>query len=173
MEADRRTLLFTGAAAMLAAAAPVRPRRDDMLIVNALGGLDDPNHWQEDTSGAGVGGISRGPLEARVIADAHASGMNAVNVTLGYVAGPMEPFEHTIADIAAWDARLRLHPRDLMKVLNAADILRARREGRIGLIYGFQNAAMMGDKADRVEIFADLGVRVVQLTYNPANKLGD
>jgi membrane dipeptidase len=173
LPADRRTFLAGGAAALAAAAAPTRPLRRDMLIVNALGGLDDPNHWQEDTSGAGVGGIARGPLEARVIADAHASGMNVVNVTLGYVAGPMEPFEQSIADIAAWDARLRLHPRDLMKVLTAADILRAQRETRIGLVYGFQNAAMMGDKAERVDIFADLGVRVVQLTYNPANRLGD
>ncbi len=60
-----------------------------------------------------------------------------------------------------------------MKVLTAADILQAKSEGRIGIIYGFQNAAMMGDKVDRVDIFADLGVRVIQLTYNPANQLGD
>src|ERR1700712_739175 len=106
-----------------------------MLIVNALGGLDNPNRWQEDTSGAGVGGISRGPLEPRGIADAHASGMNIVNITLGYVAGPMESFEYTVADIGAWEARLRLHARDLMKVLTAADILQAKRDGRIGLIY--------------------------------------
>jgi membrane dipeptidase len=57
--------------------------------------------------------------------------------------------------------------------LSAADILRARDEGRIGLIYGFQNAAMLGDRMDRVDIFYDLGVRIVQLTYNPANALGD
>src|SRR3954471_20556568 len=104
MEADRRTILVAGAATFLAAAVPARGHSSDMLIVNALGRLENPNHWEEDTSGAGVGGIRRGPLEARVIADAHASGMNAVNVTLGYVAGPMEPFEHSIADIAAWDA---------------------------------------------------------------------
>ena len=32
---------------------------------------------------------------------------------------------------------------------------------------------MMGDDAGRVDIFADLGVRVIQLTYNPHNQLGD
>ena len=32
---------------------------------------------------------------------------------------------------------------------------------------------MMGSDASRVDIFADLGVRVIQLTYNPANQLGD
>ncbi|HEY1605946.1 MAG TPA: membrane dipeptidase [Allosphingosinicella sp.] len=173
MEADRRTILAGGAVAVLTAAAPVRQRRHEMLIVNALGGLENPNHWEEDTSGAGVGGITRGPLEPRILADAHASGMDVVNVTLGYVAGPMEKFEYTIADIGAWDARARLQSRDLMKVLTAADILQAKREKRIGLIYGFQNGAMMGDKAERVDIFADLGIRVVQLTYNPANRLGD
>jgi membrane dipeptidase len=173
MSADRRTFLAAGAAALLTAAGPARPRGRDMLVVNALGGLDDPNLWPEDSSGAGVGGIVRGPLAPRILADAHASGMNAVNLTLGYVAGPMEPFEHSIADIAAWDARLRIHSRDLLKVLTAADILRAKRERRIGIIYGVQNAAMLGDKAERADLFADLGLRVVQLTYNPANALGD
>src|SRR3546814_11575822 len=32
---------------------------------------------------------------------------------------------------------------------------------------------MMGDDATRADIFADLGVRVIQLTYNPGNQLGD
>ncbi len=100
MEADRRTVLAGSAAALLTAAAPVRQLRNDMLIINALGGLENPNHWEEDTSGAGVGGITRGPLEPRIVADAHASGLNAVNITLGYVAGPMEPFEYTVATSA-------------------------------------------------------------------------
>jgi membrane dipeptidase len=40
------------------------------------------------------------------------------------------------------------------------------------VIFGFQNAAMLGDNVARVDLFADLGVRVIQLTYNPANQLG-
>jgi membrane dipeptidase len=60
-----------------------------------------------------------------------------------------------------------------MKVRSAADIARARASGRVGLIYGFQNAAMMGQDASRADIFADLGVRIVQLTYNDRNQLGD
>ena len=64
-------------------------------------------------------------------------------------------------------------PGDLIKVLSVADIRRAQAERRIGLIYGFQNAAQMGDDASRVDIFANLGVRVIQLTYNVRNQLGD
>jgi len=165
-ELSRRLFLASaGAAALPLPAFAQRGGRDDMLIVNALGGFGNPN--------AERGGSPSRVIQPRVLADARASGMDAVNVTLGYVAGDEEPFEDTIRDIAFWDARLRNHSGALLKVLTAADILRARREGRIGVIYGFQNAAMFGSDASRAEVFADLGVRVIQLTYNPANRLGD
>jgi membrane dipeptidase len=172
----RRGFLAAAGAAAAAPALARAPRRraKPMLIVNALGGLSNPNDWPaENATGAALPDEGRGPIEARVIADAKASGMNAVNVTLGYVAGPMEPFEHTVREIAVWEARLARQKGDLLKVLTAADILRARDEGRVGIIYGFQNSAMLGDKVERADIFADLGVRVIQLTYNPANQVGD
>jgi membrane dipeptidase len=161
---DRRAFLAMTGAAALAPPLSAQPAPRDMLIVNALGGLGDPN---------GDGEEDRRTLSSRVIADARASGMDAVNVTMGYVSGDEEPFEQTVREIARWDARLRGRPADLLKVLNAADLLRARRERRIGIVYGFQNAAMLSEDASRVQVFADLGVRVIQLTYNPANRLGD
>ena len=169
IEVDRRAFLaMAGAAAVAPAAAqPVAASRD-LVIVNALGGLVDMNLRAEDLPEA-----ARRNLSDRVIRDARASGLTAVNVTMGYVAGDEDPFEQTVREIARWEARLRGRPADLLKVLEAADILRAKREGRIGIIYGFQNAAAMGSDASRVGVFADLGVRVVQLTYNVANALGD
>jgi len=161
---DRRAFLAMAGAAAFAPPVFAQAPRGDPIIVNALGGLGDPNIETE---------ADRRALSDRVIADARASGLTAVNVTMGYVAGDEEPFEQSVREIARWDARVRGRPADLTKVLTAADILRAKREDRIGLIYGFQNAAMMGSDASRVETFADLGVRVIQLTYNPANSLGD
>jgi membrane dipeptidase len=67
---------------------------------------------------------------------------------------------------------IRDHSDKLLKVLTTADIRRAKAQKKIGVIYGFQNAAMMGDRADRVDLFADMGVKVIQLTYNPENQLG-
>jgi membrane dipeptidase len=175
---DRRTFLTS--AAVAAAVAPgvaraaVEAPASDMIIVNALGGLSDPNVAPEGPpSSTGISSSRKGAFTRRVIEDAHASGVTAINCTLGYVAGDMDPFEHSVREVGVWDSRLRHHPQELLKVLSAADILRAKAERKIGIIYGFQNAAMMGDKADRVDIFADLGVRIVQLTYNPANQLGD
>jgi membrane dipeptidase len=142
----------------------------DAVIVNALGGLGDPNRPDDKGGQESNDDWTHG---SRVMREAAASGLTAVNVTLGYVAGEMEPFEATIRDVASTDADIRANPRDLLKIYTAADILRAKAEKKIGLIYGFQNAAMVGKDASRVEIFAGLGVRVIQLTYNPANQLGD
>jgi membrane dipeptidase len=161
--------LFVSAAAALAApvgtwGTPARPR---MLIVNALGGLEDPNRPEDG------GGVNSTLLEPRVLEEAHASGLDAVNVTLGYVSGDADPFESSVRAVAQLDAYVRRGARDLRKVLTAGDILAAASERRIGIIYGFQNGAMLGNDATRVDLFADLGVRVIQLTYNPANQLGD
>jgi membrane dipeptidase len=146
---------------------PIIHRLSAPLIVNALGGLEDPNRADADCVSKPIA------LEERVLRDAHASGLTAVNVTLGYISGPKEPFESSVRDVAEMDARIRANARDLLKVHTAADIVRAQSERRIGIIYGFQNAAMMGADASRADLFANLGVRVIQLTYNPANQLGD
>ena len=167
---DRRTMLGLGAGALVSAAWPALAAQGDMLIVNALGGLGNPNAPRR--SGP-IQEPARLELEPRVLADARASGMDVVNVTIGYVAGPMEPFEHSIRQIGFWEARLNAHRDTLFKVLTPFDLLRARDERKIGIILGFQNAAMMGNDASRAEIFANLGVRVIQLTYNPANQIGD
>jgi membrane dipeptidase len=164
MTLDRRQILALSAAALAtpaAAAAPDPIAR--MIVINALGGLNDPNHDEP----------KRAAVTARILKDAHASGTTAVNCTIGYVAGPQEPFQQSVADVGQYDAMIRANPKDLLKVLTAADIVRAKAEKKIGLIYGFQNAAMMGDDAGRVDIFADLGVRIIQLTYNLRNQLGD
>jgi membrane dipeptidase len=155
-----------------AARRPV-PRPAAPLIINALGGLGDPNLGINRPQAPGVNALEDLDINARAIRDAHASGVTAINCTLGYVAGPQEPFEATVRAIGQWEAAIRDHPRDLMKVCSAADVLRARAERKIGLIWGFQNAVQLGEKVERVDIFADLGVRVFQLTYNPANPLGD
>lgn len=134
-----------------------------MTVINALGSIDDPNFPDGPT----------GVLTPRIIADARASGMSVVNCTLGYVAGEQEPFEKSIADIGLYDAMIRKNPDDLLKILSVADIRRAKAENKIGLIYGFQNAAQVGDDVSRVDVFANLGVRIIQLTYNLRNQLGD
>lgn len=181
LDPQRRRLLLAAAAGAAAAGLPAHAAQDSPgaspggeLIINALGGLDNPNTG----SGDGESPISRGKrnrlvLDARSLGDAHASGVTAINFTVGHVAGDGDPYEVTVSDLARHERMLRDHAADLLKVLSAQDILQARRSGKIGVIYGFQNSLMFGDEPERVDVFADLGVRVMQLTYNPANPLGD
>jgi membrane dipeptidase len=143
-------------------------------IVNALGVLDNPNAPHSAAAAAGLVQTSADlTVDARALAEAHASGVTAVTITLGYTMGDLPPYEHTLREIEVWDAIIRDRPDDLVKVLTAADIARAGAEGRIGVVYGFQNAVAVGEDLDRIAAFDQLGVRVVQLTYNQANHLGD
>jgi membrane dipeptidase len=179
---DRRQFLSVAASLAVTAILPASsaasgepsPNLHDPLIINALGGLENPNLDTGPAAAANpVSGSSEDSVDARAIADSQASGLTAVNVTLGFVAGSMDPFEYTIREIALWDRIVRSHPQQLLKVYTTADILQARSQRRIGVIFGFQNAAQVGNVAERVDVFADLGVRVIQLTYNPRNQLGD
>jgi membrane dipeptidase len=168
--ATRRGFLqqFAGVA-MGAMAAPLAFGADirKPLIINALGGIGNPNLKPEQPHNVHFG------IDARALRDARTSGVSAVNWTIGYVAGPDDPFELSVREIAALDAVVRRHPNDLVKVLDGRDIRNAHASGKVGIIYGFQNAAMMGKDPSRVGLFANLGVRVIQLTYNGRNLLGD
>ena len=122
---DRRSVLALGAAA---AALPALGAAKDPIagwtVINALGGLLDPNTPDLPTPDQ---------RRTRILGDAHASGMTAVNCTFGYVFGPKEPFESTVADVAYWDRLVRENPRDLVKVLTTADIARAKADKKIGV----------------------------------------
>lgn len=163
MTLERRTLLALAAAAAASPAAAATDPLRNVVVVNALGGLNDPN----------VPEPPRPVLTPRILADARASGTTAVNVTIGYVAGPAEPFQASVAEVAQWQRLIRERAADLKLILTAGDIAAAKRENKVGVILGFQNAAQMGDDPGRVDVFADLGVRIIQLTYNLRNPLGD
>lgn len=147
---------------------------DRPFIINALGVLDNPNPANERKSGGKLvkhaGDLT---VDARALSDSKASGMTAVNITVGHTSGDGDPFQLTIDDIDAWDAVLDAHPGELLKVKTAHDIRRAHREEKIGVIYGFQNGTMLGEDPSRVAEFVERGVRVFQLTYNPNNQLAD
>jgi membrane dipeptidase len=171
---DRRTFISLAAAGALtcgstlsradAVSSAQYTRWRDALIVNALGELRNTNENGVETYRTG---------NQRALDDARASGMAAINITVSDSPNVPGAFEEAVRAIEQWDAILGQYPRDLLKVLGASDILRARAERRIGVIYGFQNAGMLGEQAARIDTLKQRGVRIIQLTYNPANQLGD
>ena len=113
------------------------------------------------------------PLSEAALADVRASGLAAANVTVSGVGSYRNDYDETIRNIAWWNAAIAAHPQHLLLVRARSDIDTAHAEGRLGLVYGFQDSTPLGEDIDRVDLFAGLGVRVFQLTYNRRNLVGD
>lgn len=128
-----------------------------------------------DALGAPGGGTfgDRVPLTAANLADVTAAGLTAVNVTVGGVGSYARDFEDALRNIAFWDGQIEAHPEVLMKIKGSADLAEAKKTGRCGLIYGFQDATPFAESLDRFDLFQDLGLRIIQLTYNLKNLVGD
>lgn len=110
----------------------------------------------------GMGGSAR--AAERLLA----AGVTAVNVTVGQT----ERFRETIKNIADYLLLLDALEEQTLLVKTAEDIHRAKSDGRLGIILGFQGAAPIEDTFEYISIFHQLGLRVFQLTYQESNSLG-
>lgn len=113
------------------------------------------------------------PFTETMVRNARASGITAVNATISATGDEENGFEETMRNIAAWHNEIETHPDTFMQVRSVADIHAAKRNKRMGAILGFQDTTPYWDKIERVDLFHRLGVRIVQLTYNGANLVGD
>jgi membrane dipeptidase len=95
-------------------------------------------------------------------------GVTACAPTVG---GPTSALK-TLRNLAGWHRMLRQRA-DLMLVRDAADFETAKRTRRFGLVFHFQGADPIENDLDLVEAYGAMGVRMVQLTYNVRNRVGD
>jgi membrane dipeptidase len=108
------------------------------------------------------------PPTPEVLAAARQSGVTAINFTIS------DPtFEATVANIAVIETLIDQHPESFLIVRRHSDIARAKRENKIGIMPGFQYTAFLEEKPERIETFRQLGVRIMQLTYNNRSIFGD
>jgi membrane dipeptidase len=82
-------------------------------------------------------------------------------------------FEGAVRKIANAQAIASALDDAMLIVREAADIERAHAEGKHGIVIDFQNTVAFGDQLERIELFHGLGLRMVQLTYNLQNLVGD
>jgi len=103
-----------------------------------------------------------------------ASGMRACVITVGNPAlQGASAFDDMRGEALAYDKHVAATPSRLSKALATADIDRAVHDRSIALIYYTQNATPIGDDVMRLDALHQIGVRIVQLTYNTRNLLGD
>lgn len=122
--------------------------------------------WFEDDAAA-----TRTELDA-----IRASGLSAAVLTIapsGRFWMDDAAIEKAKTTMARWDAIAVRHPAHVLVVREAADFARARDTRRLGLVYTFQGAEPLGEDVDRIPMFRERGLRVLQLTHNRRNLVGD
>lgn len=164
-----RRLMMAGTISAAAAPALARPSAtaranwfDNAIVIDGLGGLVDP--YTEHP-------ITR--LSDRAFAEMQQTGVTVLRDTVmpvGNVADPWSQYRkaigHALENFAA-------NPDRLVLVRSAADILKAKREKKFGVVIGTQDTCMVGPELDRLAEMKKDGVLTVQLTYNNGNLAGD
>ena len=167
MQVDRRTLIATGAAALVAGPALAQKRAAGgwytrAIVIDALGGIGDPYSPEEQLR-----------LGDRAWKEMVETGVTVVRDTVMPVGNVTDPWADYQKDISTKQDIVNANPDYLVLVRSAADILRAKREKKFGMLIGTQDTSMVGSELDRLAQMKKDGVMTVQLTYNNRNLSGD
>src|SRR5215813_7864702 len=103
-----------------------------------------------------------------VVETVRSSGVTAINFTIS-----APTFDGTIENLAYIDALVEHWPDVFIVVRKQTDIGLAKREGKVGIMLGFQYTQFLESDRSRIELFRKLGVRIMQLTYNNRSIFGD
>ena len=116
-----------------------------------------------------------GPLSASQVDDVRRSGITCLNVTVGSVGSATADaaFVQAVNDIAYFESQIDAQPDVFARIRTVADLDAARKAGRTGISYAFQDGVAFQEDLSRLDTFHRLGVRVIQPTYNRRNLLGD
>ncbi len=114
------------------------------------------------TAGVTIDCLQYANWSGKIFREMRDGGLDAVHVTICY----HENFRETAANIGRWNRLFEEHAGLIRPAHTAGDVLAAREEGRTAIIFGFQNCTAIEEDIDLVEVFHQLGVRFMQLTYN-------
>jgi membrane dipeptidase len=88
-------------------------------------------------------------------------------------AGALEDFRTTMEVVAKWLEIDRTRKQRIRIARTVADIRAAKSTGDVGIVLHFQGADPIEDEVDFLNVFHASGLRVMQLTYNSRNRIGD
>lgn len=103
-----------------------------------------------------------------IFEDMRRGGITAANCTCCV----WENFAETMRNVGKWKRWFRQHGDLITQVYSTKDIHRAKAENKTGIILGWQNTSAIEDRLEYLELFHELGLRIVQLTYNTQNLVG-
>ncbi len=89
-------------------------------------------------------------------------GVDAIHVTIAY----HERFREAVLNVSQWNRWFEQYPHLIMRGATAADVGYAMETGRTAVFFGFQNPSPIEDDIGLIEVWHQLGIRFMQLTYN-------
>ena len=116
-----------------------------------------------------IDGSSVVKQEPSHIERARAGGVTATNHTVTH---PMADLAQALTEINHCRRWIEQNPDDVLLATTVADIHEAKRTNREAIILGPQNTEFIGLNLDHLGTAYDLGVRVLQLTYQRQNWVG-
>lgn len=81
--------------------------------------------------------------------------------------------EGAVSELTTWNFMIRETPEVFRLAATAEDFTAAKEGGQVAVLLGFQDCAMLGRKAENLDVLYQLGTRCLQLTYNFRNLLGN
>jgi len=124
-----------------------RDFHDELILIDAL----EHSNWDRD-----------------LFNELRAGGVTAIHTTLAV----WEDARTTLDNIGRWHRRFEQYADLITHARSATDIRAAKTSGKTAIIFGFQNASPIEDDLALVKVFHELGVRVIQLTYNNQSLIG-
>jgi len=87
--------------------------------------------------------------------------------------GGKQSVAQTVQHMGSWLRYIATRPDKLIHVKSAADIEKAKSEGKLGLLFHFQGSVSFEQDLDLVEAYHALGLRMAMLCYNVRDFVGD
>jgi membrane dipeptidase len=98
-----------------------------------------------------------------------AAGVDFVSINVGM---DMNPLAQILTTLASFRAQLRARPDLFVAVEAAADVERAKAEGKLAVAFDLEGGIPLCERPEMVQLFYDLGVRQIHLAYNRNNAIG-
>lgn len=97
----------------------------------------------------------------------HAGKVGCVHVTVAV----WDSARETLSVLGRWNDLFAENSDLVAPARTVAEIREVVASGRTAVVFGFQNTAPFEDDIRLVQVFHDLGIRIVQLTYNTQNSI--
>ena len=104
----------------------------------------------------------------QLLAGLRQSGITAINCTVSE-----RTLDGTLENLASIEALVEKYPEAFAIVRKHSEIDLAKERKNLGILLGFQDTAFFEENPERIELFRNLGVRIMQLTYNNRSAFGD